>query len=295
VSLLFDRRTELRLLTRGQEINLTDYDMSFDVLATSKSEPNTAKITIYGLSESQRKLFGPGLQAIEFRAGYKEALGTIFKGTWDPEKSYATHIKTGPVWQTDIETGEGLKEVQVAFINRSYSAGTPLATVIMDISGLFGVPVLMEFTRPETLLFAATFTGRASKVLDDLAWSFKFDWSIQHGSLFVTERGEPAAAAGVATILSHSTGLIGDPVVTTDGIECNTLMLSTMKPKGLIKIQDDSVPGKIEQLAIRAKNKKSNKLRSEISDSGIYVVDEIQYYGDNRGGDYGCKVKALFQ
>jgi hypothetical protein len=283
------------LITRGQEITIADHDMSFDILATTKKDPNTAKITVYGLSENQRKLFGPGLLVLEFFAGYKDSLGAIFKGSWDPKKSYVTHTKTGPVWQTDIETGDGLKEVQVAFFNRSYPGGTPLLQVLTDVSLSFGIPLIMEFTRPETLLHAATFTGRSSNILDDLAWSYKFDWSIQHGSVLITERDEPSATAGSATILSHSTGLVGDPIVTTDGIECETLMLSTIKPKGLILIKDDTVPTRIEQLANRVKRKKANKLRSGISDSGIYVVDEIQYYGDNRGGDYGCKVKALFQ
>lgn len=296
MSLLFDRVTEIKVYSRGQEISISDYDMEFDILATSKKDPNTAKITVYGLSENQRNLFGPGLLAIEFYAGYKDSLGMIFRGSWDPKKSYASHTKTGPVWQTVIETGDGLKEFQIAFVNKSYSAGTPLEKILTDISGLFGVPLVMEFTRPETLLHAATFTGRAANVLEDLAWSYKFDWSIQHGSVLITERDEPSQTAGTATVLSYSTGLVGSPIVTTDGIECETMMLSTVKPKGLIQIEDETIPGRIEQLANRVKKKKKARgLRSGISESGIYVVDEIQYYGDNRGGDFGCRIKAFLK
>ena len=301
MGLLFDRKVELHLFTSTDEvIFVNDYDISFEVFSTSASEPNTAKITIHGLSEDQRSLFGPDLTYLELWAGYEDDYGMIFRGSWDERDtkkksgSKATHTKLGPTWQTDIVTGDGLKEVQLAFFNRSYPAGTLLSKVMMDIFDTFGLPVLFEFSRVETFLHAATFTGRASKILDDLAWSFKFDWSVQHGSVIVTERDEPSQTLGLATVLSHSSGLVGNPIVTADGIECKTMMLHTIKPKGLVEITDQEVPGEIENLASRVKGKKAKGLRSEISNAGIYVVDEITYYGNNRGGEYNCTVKALF-
>jgi len=302
MGLLFDRKVELHLFTTTSEvIFVNDYDISFEVFATSKSEPNTAKITVYGLSEDQRALFNPDLQCLELWAGYEDDYGMIFRGSWDERDtkkrkgSVVTHTKTGPVWQTDIATGDGLKEVQTAFFNRSYPAGTPLARVLTDIFAGFGIPVIFELARVETFSNSATFTGRSSKILDDLAWSFKFDWSIQHGSVIVTERDEPSRTLGLATVLSHSTGLVGNPIVTAEGIECKTMMLHTIKPKGLIQIEDPQVPGEMESLAARATGKAASSLRSQISESGVYVVDEITYFGNNRGGEYNCTVKALFE
>lgn len=330
MGLLFDRKTELRLYTTSQEIIIpSDYDMSFEVFTTSGSDNNTAKITIYGLSETQRSLFGSDLQYFELYAGYGDELGLIFRGSWDTrdyttqikkvrrpdpkdknvtitseklvygarEGSIVKHKKLGPVWETYIETGEGMKETQTAFFNRSYSAGVPLAKILMDIFVGFGLPVLMEFTRANTttMLHASTFTGKAKQILNDLAWSHKFDWSIQNGSVLVTEKDEPSQNLGVAAVLSHSTGLVGDPIVTADGIECTTMMLPNIKPKGLIEIKDAAISGEIENLAARVTGKDANNLRSQISQSGIYVVDEVVYYGDNRDGDFNCTVKALFK
>ena len=296
MTLLFDRRVELRLYTETEEIIFKDYDMEFEVFATSKSDPNTANITVYGLNENQRNLFNSNLIFLELYAGYKDEIGMIFRGSWDPKKSIANNIKDGPVWRTEIETGDGFKEVQTAFVNKNYSAGTPLVTVLRDIASLFGLPILFEFYREETLLHAASFTGRASQILDDLAWSFKFDWSIQHGVVLITERDEPSETAGVVAVLSRSTGLVGDPIVTVEGIELKTMMLSNIKPKSLIEIKEEKIPSRIEQIAQRVKKSgKAKKIRSNISESGIYVVDEITYYGSVRdSSEFNCTVKALF-
>lgn len=296
MTLLFDRRAELRLYTQNSETVFKDYDMDFEVFATSGSDPNTANITVYGLNEDQRSLFNSNLVFLELHAGYKDEIGMIFRGSWDPQKSIANNIKEGPVWRTEIETGDGLKETQTAFVNKNYSAGTPLETVLRDIANLFGLSIIFEFYRDETLLHAASFTGRASQILDDLAWSFKFDWSIQHGVVLITERDEPSETAGIVTVLSKSTGMVGDPTVTVEGIEMKTMMLSNIKPKSLIEIKDDKIPTRINQIADRVKKKrKARKLRSNISESGIYVVDEITYYGSVRGSsDFNCTIKALF-
>lgn len=292
---LFDRVTRLILYSTTSVEIFEDYDMQFDIFATSASEPNTAKITIWGLSEDQRSLFGPDLLALEFYAGYsRDEVGMIFRGTWDPRKSEINHYKQGPDWQTDIETGDGLKESAGAFFNKSFAAGTTLRQVVFEVAATFGLPIHYEFIRDESFLHAASFTGKSSKILDDLAWSFKFDWSIQHGALLITERGEPSTTAGVVHVLNHNTGLIGEPTVTEKGFEFRTMMLGTLKPKGLIQLNDPLLVGKLEAQAARLKPKKADTFGRSISQTGVYVIDQIQYNGDNRNGDFGCTVGVLF-
>lgn len=294
---LFDRVTQLILYTTTRRYVFEDYDTEFDIFSTSASDPNTAKISIWGLSEDQRGLFGPDLQSIEFYAGYsRDDVGMIFRGSWDPTKSIAHHIKQGPDWETQIETGDGLKESQGAYFNQSFVGGTTLLQVITLVATTFGLPIQNEFPRAasETFLHAATFTGRSSQILDDLAWSFKFDWSIQHGALIITERDEPSQIAGIAHVLNHNTGLVGNPTITEKGFELRTLMLSNIKPKSLIQIQDPQLVGKLEAMAARLKPRQASKFGRAVSQSGIYVVDQIQYNGGNRSQEFGCTIGVLF-
>ena len=293
---LFERVTKLILYTSTDEHTFEDYDTEFDIFATSESEPNTARITIWGLNAEQRGLFSEDLQFVEFYAGYREdRVGMIFRGSWDPLLSEINHYKDGPDWQTVLETGDGFKEVQNSFFNRSFAAGTPLRQVVTQLAASFGVPLVYDFTREETFLQAATFTGRTSKIMDDLAWSFKFDWSIQFGSLIVTEADEPSTTAGVAQVLNHKTGLLGQPVVNEKGFELKTMMLSTLKPKGLIQIEDPELADKLTLQSARIRKPKvSETFRKSINQKGIYVIDRIQYNGMSRGGEYGCTIGVLF-
>jgi hypothetical protein len=289
MTVLFDRRLALRVFRGGVVETFTDHDMSVDVQLVSTSDPNTANVGIWGLSERQRGLFDAQSQYIEVLAGYGDDVGMIFRGSWDPERSIARHRKDGPDWVTEIETGDGLREVHSAFLSRTYSAGTPVARIIADCVASMGLPVSLEWTRPETLPHAATFSARCSTVLDELAWLYKFDWSVQYGGIVVTERGEPSKTAGVVAVLSPTTGMVGRPVATESGIEVKTMMLYGIKPKGLIRIVDDQLPTKITELARIAK-KAERPIR--VSDTGVYVVDSVQYIGDNRSGDFACQIKA---
>jgi hypothetical protein len=290
VGLLFDRRIELWVYQAATVEVFREYDMSIDVELVSTSDPNNAAVEIWGLSEAQRSTF-PSAKYVEIYAGYADDPGMIFRGSWDPERSIARHYKDGPDWRTEIETGDGLREVHSAFLSRTYSAGTALHMVLRDLVGKLGLPVLMEFARPETLPAAATFSGRVSTILDELAWMYKFDWSIQYGSVIITERGEPSRSVGTVAVLSSSTGLVGSPVVTETGIELKTMMLPGIKPKGLIQVKDDTLATRIAQLAQVIKKPKT-PIRA--SSTGIYVVDSVNYIGDNRSGDFGCLVKANY-
>ena len=118
MSVLFDRKVELHVYLDVVKYVIRDLHMSFDVLATRDSKPNTAKITVYNLSETTRGLFNELTTGIELWAGYGDNLGMIFRGSWDSKTSIYRHKQTGPDWVTEIETGDGLKEFQNTFFEK---------------------------------------------------------------------------------------------------------------------------------------------------------------------------------
>lgn len=279
---LFDREVRLVLSTQAKQIVFDQYDIEFDVFATSDSEPNTAKITIYGLSDAQRGLFGSGPQTVELYAGYKQdKTGLIFRGAWDPKESVVFHSRSGADWKTELEISDGSKEMNGAIFNKNYPAGTPLLKVLKDLSSSFGVAVVNELVGSESFLYPVAFCGYSAKILDDLAWSWKFDWSIQHGTMIITERGEPARGAGVVHVLDHTSGLVGEPKATLippankkgkkaknadrPGYEVATMMLSIVQPKSILQLQD----------------------------KGLFQCFDIQYYGNNTVGEFNCNIKAV--
>lgn len=286
MSLLFDRKVELHVFLASEKYIIKNLHMSFDILATRDSKPNTAQITVFNLSETTRSLFSKETTGIEFWAGYGDDIGMIFRGSWDKDVSIFRHRKEGTDWLTEIETGDGLKEFQNTYFDKSYSAGTPATTIVKDITKAMGLPVIFDWTNTKTLVSGAMFSGKAKDVLDDLATEYGFEWSSQHGSINVVDEGATMKSDPTAVVLSPDTGLVGRPVITKSGLEVTSLMLATIKPMRLIKLDPATVVTNL--------GGKQEEIKSGIkpSASGVYRVDRIRYHGNNFGGEFNCVIQS---
>ena len=286
MTLLFDRKVELHVFLETEKYVIRDLHMSFDILATRDSKPNTAKIMVYNLSEATRNLFSRDTQGIEFWAGYGDELGMIFRGSWDEDTSIFKHYKDGPSWVTELETGDGLKEFQQTYFDKSYSQGAQISTILKDVANAMGLPVALDFITPATLNAGAVYSGKAKDVLDDLSNEYGFDWSIQHGSVEVVELGGTVFAETTAVLLSPDTGIVGRPVVDKDGLKVKTLMFANIKPTRLIQVNPATVATNL--------GNKEDAIKSGIKPNvnGLYRVDRIRYYGNNFGGDFNCDIES---
>jgi hypothetical protein len=293
MGMLFDRKCELHIFVGAMMHKIKGLHMAFDITATSESKPNTAKIKVFNLSASTRSLISTDLKGLEFWAGYGEDVGMIFRGSYDPEVSTIRHVKSGADWETEIEIGDGSKEFSSTFFDRSYPAGTPVVQIFNDVTRSMGLPIVMEFTDAVVLSSSAVFTGRASKVLDGLCSEYACSWSIQHGVVEVVPFTGTPKADSAATLLSPSTGLVGTPTFTEDGLEVKTLLMFTLKPTRLIKIDPVGVETRMKKLTDAVKEKKKKTAPPILPrSSGVYRIDRIQYSGDNMGGDFNCVVNC---
>lgn len=286
MTLLFDRKAELHIFLEGEKHILKDYDMSFDILATRDSKPNTAKINVFNQSETIRNLFSESTKGVEFWAGYGTDIGMIFRGSWDKDSSVIKHVHNGSSWDTAIETGDGLKEFQNTFFSRSYLSGTTIKSILKNVSGAMGLPITLDYDFGTQLNSSAVYHGKAKDVLDDLALEHTLQWSIQHGVIEILDTFEPPRREATAVLLSTDTGLVGSPILTDKGVEANTLMLSTIKPTRLIKID----PASLESQLGKTEKKKKGKIKTNAS--GVYIVDRIRYFGDTMGGKFNCKINS---
>lgn len=289
MTLLFDRKIELHVFLDAEKYVIRDLHMSFDILATRDSKPNTASLVVYNLSQTTRNLFTKSTTGVEVWAGYGEDLGMIFRGSWDEDTSFFRHYLEGASWVTEIETGDGLKEFQTTYFDRAYSQGTEVTSIIQDVANAMGLPSSFDFESLGSINSAAVFSNKAKDVLDNLSFEYGFDWSIQHGAIEVVVSGTPPTNDATAVLLSPDTGLVGRPVITKDGLEVNTLMLATIKPTRLIQLDPASVD--------TALGSRQDVIKSKIvpSATGVYIVDRIRYHGDNMGGSFNCVIESDLQ
>ncbi len=303
-----------------------DFDVSAFAGGKAGSKPNQARITVYGLAEATRQLFTEEHQAISFYAGYGDDPGLIFAG----QTTNVVHEQEPAQWRTDIYAGDGVKEFDTLFFIKSFSAGTRITQILDDLCVASTLPYTLNdevASNDETLLAGENYAGKVATCLDDLCQDRDWEWSVQHGVIEVTRKSRPLHPRTQATtlptpavVLSSDTGLIGSPVLmdrtdeeppehTVDNknltqeqrrvaemnrtpelrrfaVRMVSLMNYEIRPKRLIELRAQRSTSALGQLM----ESKTEVLRLDIS--GLYIAKNVQYYGNNYGGEFRTAVEA---
>lgn len=236
------------------------HDVAFQIVKTRKRQPNTCSLTIWNLSEPQRRALealsipqktaagkqrtGRGKIRVQVEAGYDGETSLLFRG----DLRTAVTTREGPDLVTTIEGDDGGRDVLLARVSRSYRPGTPVVTVIRDLVTALGIGEgnlnsLAYTTRGgSTFAGGTTLSGKADENLTRLLHSCGVTWSVQNGALQVLQAGK--ALATTAVLLTPSTGLIGTPCVSPEGlIMAEALLVPGIFPGGRVKIQCPTLTG----------------------------------------------------
>jgi hypothetical protein len=249
--------------------------ISIDVNISNSSDPNDAKVTIYNLSpQTQRDLLTEGA-AIEIWAGYwpgngPEEYAQIFSG----QIRKAQTRPEGADSLTEIECGDGDDAIAHARVRKRMGETThkEITQAILEAFKEFGVKAgridVPDFTesRPRTI------DRSARREMDDICRQHDLQWSIQENVLNVYPRNEPLDVKEREMILSPESGVIESPQFSDDGLELKTLMLPWLRPGQTFRLE--------------------NKALIEARTPESFKIEEINFAGDNFGGEFGCSIKA---
>lgn len=267
---LFKRKARVRVDT----LVLENLDVAFDVTRSLKPEPNTAELKIWNLAEERRsQIESLASVPVIIEAGYESGTSVIFHGDLRNAKT----TREGPDLITSIESGDGEHAHRRARVNRSFSSGTPLSSVLDHLVRAMGVGVgnAAEAIRAAELegagrLFreGVVLSGGAAVELDTLLRSCGLEYSIQDGALQVLTRGRPLA--GTAVLLSPDTGLIESPTKELDEqrrpfVSAKCLMIPDIVPGRLVRLQSAGI-------------------------SGQFRVEKAKYSGDTAATDWGIEL-----
>ncbi len=254
-------------------IQTEDLDLQFNIVKTTKKEPNTCTLRIYNLNESHREQLSQLKEPmVEIEAGYEDDIGLIFKGNVRDVYS----VQEGPDWITELSSGDGANAISRSRVNLSFSRGTSLSTAIKKLAEAMNVNIgnaalkalQGNFTGASNeFLNGAVFSGRASTEMDGLLKSAGLEWSIQDDELQITKRGE--ALEGMSVKLTSDTGLIGSPTIGQKGImHMTSLMNWTIVPARNLYVEAKTVP------------------------HGFYRAERCEYVGDTSGQDWYVGIEA---
>jgi len=133
--LLFDRRFKI-IIDNGETIKTIEtndadgseqatLDIEFTVVKTADIKSNTAELTIRNLSKYSRDFVVKNCN-LELHAGYKDAIGLIYKGTVE----FVSHTKQGPDWESKLVCRDGALQWRESGISIAIAKGTTIDQII---------------------------------------------------------------------------------------------------------------------------------------------------------------------
>ena len=237
----------------------------FRITKTVKKEPNECELQIYNLRPENRVALQKRKQETIIEAGYLDNTSILFQGTLE----YSTSVQDGQDWITTLQAADGTDKLKTKRINKSLKGPAKATVVLREAAKALGLKPgnlkkaiakgsvrgnLVEFTNGIVL------SGKADKVLDSVARSMGYFYSIQDGQLVLLSKADFLGTE--ARLLTPQTGLIGSPEPGEDGF---------VNARSLI--QPDLLPG--HRVEIRSS-----------SAEGFYRIERVSFIGDTWGPDW---------
>ena len=240
--------------------------MEFSVTKSRKRSSNKAEITLYNIAPTSiGVLESPGCE-VRLVAGYAEASGLVFEG--QIAKRGVTISPERPQLKVKIEAGDGESALARVSAGISLDVGARYRDAIRACCTDMGIATgNLEDIPGIDRQFAGGFVGvgPTRDILTGLMRDLGCEYSVQNGAL--QGLAPRAARRETAVLLSATSGLIGSPSKSKDGIEAKSLLQPRILPGSLIQIESIQV-------------------------NGIYVASEVTHAGSTRGGDWATNIKG---
>lgn len=243
--------------------------VAFQVSKGISGSPNTFEIKLWNLAPGHRNAVGRELESVQLEAGYMPPegggnLGIIAKGRIRDFQ----HDRDGPDIITTVSCGDGDLAYRRATVSKTIPKGTPVPDVVEELykelekqgisKGEWKFP-----EEPKTFKRPYSMCGSCTRELDTLGRGNGFYWSIQNETMEVI----PADGFLQGNLLiSPTTGMIGTPTITDNGVKVKALLNPAARPNRLVKVES-------EVLQMNAKG-------------DTYRISQVDFDGDNQQGDF---------
>jgi len=238
----------------GSAISITDLYIQIEIKKTLTSAPNEGTVTIYNLSDTTETLIKDKGVRIRVLGGYNGQSALLFDG--DIRK--VERNKQPPERMTVVTMGGNVYKITDAIANISYAGPISVKQVITDTISEFGLSYTGLELIPDSTLNDFSFTGRTADLYDQILTPLNLSWFEDSGFILFSIIG---SSTETVALLNSTSGLIGSPAVTDEGIKAVSLLNANIRPGGRVKVESKLV-------------------------TGIYKVTQLVYRGDNREGDF---------
>lgn len=260
---------------------VTELHIQFSVEKADVASPNTAKISLWNLSEAHKAALEEKDCVVTLNAGYSGNTPMVLTGT-------VTNVVTeddGADQKTTIDVLDGRKELRDSYVTFGYLQPTDSKLILQDAAGQMGLPITFSQGATFKPLESYSYVGLAKNVLDKVCASNNLTWTIQNGIIQVTRSNEPIST--IAHLISPQTGLIGSPKKLTQS-EKNSGNAEENSSKN--KAQAGWEIRYFLNAAIGVNDLVQLKSKAV---NGIFRVESVKLEGDNMAGDWLCTAQIV--
>lgn len=253
--------------------------ISFDIDMDDNKETNTGKVNIYNLSEETIGLLEQKDVSLILKIGYdEEELSTLFIGNvveYEPDFNGSDVI-------TKITLKDGYIPLTSKKLSLSFAENSNTKQIIEKIVGELNL-TKGDYSLLPNYIYKQGFSdeGSPGKILDNVLARIGYEWVITNNALIITKPNESNKQV-ISQFLSPQTGLLNKPkrfkeksVKTKikenkliDGWKINSLIIPSIQPKNLIKVQSSEV-------------------------NGTFLVKSVKFNGDTEGDNWLCQIQAI--
>ena len=282
--LYFDR--VCRVIIEGVKIiTIENAKIQFEIVKSKNAKENTAKLEIYNLAPSTRKLITEQDALVRIFAGYANNKGLIEIGQGDISKIKHNRDKTEVV--TEVYMAEGLRKIRDNPLSISFSSksklklGNVLDNLRTKSNNQF-VFRLIDVDESKTIDNGYSDLGSLDQILNNLAIQFGFEWSVQNG--IITIKGTKKSLSSEIMFLTPKNGLILHPE--------SVKQVSRRLEKSSITKQDRKINS--VQALLQPHLQVNDIIAIESQDlNGKYEIQKITHKGDTRGNDWYSDMEVI--
>lgn len=284
------REVSLTVDAGGETIDVSELRIRFKVTQNRLQTPNTADIIITNLKDETAQKIKKEGQIVTLKAGYQGASEGLFKGNLIQKRTG----RENPVdTYTALLAQSGDKAYNFATVSKTLAAGSTFkdqVDVVLEAMKPHGITAgYIADLGSKKMPRGRTLFGMARDVMRDIGFSTGTSWFIEDDKLNITKNNEPKP--GEAFVLNSTTGMIGRPVQTLDGIIVRMLLNPKVRPDTRIKIDQAS----IDEAAFNPNYtaEVANNMIPSLADDGLYRVLVADHHGDTHGNPWYTEVICI--
>lgn len=270
----------------GNGVDVTDLHVTFDCTKTFTMDNSMSIITIYNLNAlTEGKIIESGVR-VTIEAGYEGAFGLIYDG--DIIQVIRSR-ENGTDFVATIVAMDGERFLNSGFTAFTMTRGQTKRDIVEQLSNSAANPAklgnISESYNESKYIRGKVVFGMAKEYLNQLAKTEGANFYMENGAVNLVRLKDFPTDQLIK--LDPSSGLIGTPQQTDNGVNFKCLLTPRIKINSLVQIDAKYV--------LERQYSDGSEQGRILDKDGVYRIIEATYSGDNRGSDWYVNCTAVSQ